>query len=390
MKNFVKIFFFCLFLISCGEETSEPEMTQDLSLKKSSFSDLQGWKQDDVDMAIKAYKKSCKKIAEKKNQYIDAVAAIKIPSKSYLELCQKVQKVRPEKYKQFIEENFVPYLVEYQGESLGKFTSYYEAELQASYHKSERYKYPVYGRPFDLVELNLQDFDKNLPNKRLVGRIKGNKFVPYYSRAEIHDKPLNAPIILWGDNAVDIYVMQIQGSAVAQMEDGSKVRIGYIDNNGKPFKGIGSILLKENLIQPGQASMGKIKKWLKENPEKAIAPMNKNERYVFHRLVNSDGPIGAQGVSLTAGRSLAVDRKFIPLGALLWLETTGPDKENIHKLVVAQDVGGAIKGAIRGDYFWGSGGDEILDKAGRMHSQGKYYILLPKNIEENQYGKQSR
>ena len=134
-------------------------------------------------------------------------------------------------------------------------------------------------------------------------------------------------------------------------------------------------------MQPGQASMGKIKKWLKENPDKAIEPMNKNKRYVFHRLVNADGPIGAQGVSLTSGRSLAVDRTYIPLGALLWLETTGPDKENINKLVVAQDIGGAIKGAVRGDYFWGSGGDEILEKAGRMHAKGKYYILIPNSTE---------
>ena len=177
--------------------------------------------------------------------------------------------------------------------------------------------------------------------------------------------------------------MQIQGSAVAQMEDGSKIRIGYADNNGRQFKGIGSILLEEKLIKPGQASMGKIKKWLKENPEKAVAPMNKNERYVFHRLINSEGPIGAQGVSLTAGRSLAVDRKYIPLGALLWLETNGPDKEEIHKLVIAQDIGGAIKGGVRGDYFWGSGDDDVLEKAGKMHAKGKYYILLPKDAKVN-------
>ena len=289
--------------------------------------------------------------------------------------------VRPAKYKEFLEQNFTPYLVEYQGSPEGKFTSYYETEIFASYHKSDKYKYPVYGRPFDMIELNLQDFDKSLPNKRLVGRVKGNTFIPYYTRAEIHDKGLNAPIILWGDNEVDIYVMQIQGSAVAKMDDGSFIRIGYADNNGREFKGIGSILLEEKLIKPGQASMGKIKKWLKENPDKALEPMNQNKRYVFHRLVNADGPIGAQGVSLTAGRSLAVDRKFIPLGALLWLETTGPDKENIRKLVVAQDVGGAIKGAVRGDYFWGSGGDDILEKAGRMHAKGQYYILLPKTTE---------
>ncbi len=381
MKHIAFILGLSLFLSSCGEETSTPTSMEDLSLKKSKYTDLINWQEDDVSMAIKAFKKSCEKIKDKKNEYIDSLSAIKISTADYKKLCHNLKNVRPTKYKDFLEQNFTPYLVEYQGSPEGKFTSYYETELHASYHKSDKYKYPVYGRPFDMIELNLQDFDKSLPNKRLVGRVKGNTFIPYYTRAEIHDKPLNAPIILWADNEVDIYVMQIQGSAVAKMEDGSKVRIGYADNNGRTFKGIGSILLEEKLIKPGQASMGKIKKWLKENPDKALSPMNKNERYVFHRLVNADGPIGAQGVSLTAGRSLAVDRKYIPLGALLWLETTGPDKESINKLVVAQDVGGAIKGAVRGDYFWGSGGDEILEKAGRMHANGQYYILLPKSTE---------
>ena len=383
MKYFFLILSFCLILTSCGEEQKKTTVGEEIELERSSFSDLSDWKQDNISTAINALKKSCQKIKDNTNEYIDMLSAIKIPTADYLKICSNLTNVRPIKYKEFIENNFTPYLVKYNGESEGKFTSYYEAELHAAYHKTERYKYPIYGRPFDLIELNLQDFDKTLPNKRLVGRIKGNKFIPYYSRAEIHDKPLNAPVILWGDNEVDIYVMQIQGSAVAQMEDGSKIRIGYADNNGRQFKGIGSILLEEKLIKPGQASMGKIKKWLKENPEKAVAPMNKNERYIFHRLINSEGPIGAQGVSLTAGRSLAVDRKYIPLGALLWLETNGPDKEEIHKLVIAQDIGGAIKGGVRGDYFWGSGGDDVLEKAGKMHAKGKYYILLPKDAKVN-------
>ena len=383
MKYFFLILSFCLILTSCGEEQEKTTVGEEIELERSSFSDLSDWKQDNISTAINALKKSCQKIKDNTNEYIDMLSAIKIPTADYLKICSNLTNVRPIKYKEFIENNFTPYLVKYNGESEGKFTSYYEAELHAAYHKTERYKYRIYGRPFDLIELNLQDFDKTLPNKRLVGRIKGNKFIPYYSRAEIHDKPLNAPVILWGDNEVDIYVMQIQGSAVAQMEYGSKIRIGYADNNGRQFKGIGSILLEEKLIKPGQASMGKIKKWLKENPEKAVAPMNKNERYIFHRLINSEGPIGAQGVSLTAGRSLAVDRKYIPLGALLWLETNGPDKEEIHKLVIAQDIGGAIKGGVRGDYFWGSGGDDVLEKAGKMHAKGKYYILLPKDTKVN-------
>lgn len=230
----------------------------------------------------------------------------------------------------------------------------------------------------------MQQFDKNLPAKRLVGKVEGNRLVPYDTREEIYNKGAQAPVILWGDDYIDIYIMQIQGSAVAKMDDGSRQRIAFADTNGREFKGIGSILLEQKLLKPGEASMLGIKKWLRKHPDAAARHMNKNQRYVFHRFNDATGPIGAQGVALTAGRSLAVDRQFIPLGALLWLETSGPKKENIHKLVIAQDIGGAIKGAVRGDYFWGSGDDEILDLAGRMNSTGKYYILLPNSQEAAQ------
>ena len=129
--------------------------------------------------------------------------------------------------------------------------------------------------------------------------------------------------------------------------------------------------------------MDKVKKWLIDNPAKAIAYMNENPRYVFHRLIGASGPVGALGVPIAAGRSLAVDPQFIPLGALMWLDTTAPNGKKIQKLVNAQDVGRAIKGAIRGDYYWGSGGDDILALAGKMNAKGSYYILLPKEERNN-------
>ncbi|MBR1948319.1 MAG: MltA domain-containing protein, partial [Alphaproteobacteria bacterium] len=207
------------------------------------------------------------------------------------------------------------------------------------------------------------------------------KLTPYYTRKEIYDNGLNAPIILWGDSYIDIYIMQIQGSAVAKLPNGEKVRISFAESNGHKFKGIGSILLSKKLIPASQASMGNIKKWLKENFDTAKETMNENKRYIFHKIGNDEGPIGALGVDLTAGRSLAVDKTIIPLGAMLWLETSSPDNNKLNKLVMAQDIGSAIKGAIRGDYFWGSGGDDILEKAGKMNSKGQYYILIPKQSE---------
>ena len=140
-------------------------------------------------------------------------------------------------------------------------------------------------------------------------------------------------------------------------------------------------MLSKGLLENGKASMGSIKKWLMENPGLAAANMNENQRYIFHRLGNPEGPVGALGVPLTAGRSLAVDKTYVPLGALLWLETTTPDGAELNKLVFAQDIGSAIKGAVRGDYFWGSGGDEVLEEAGKMNSEGRYYILVPNKTE---------
>lgn len=369
------------------EVVKEPKITQiepeiKVELIETTFSDLVNWKndKDDIDLR-KAFTDSCLKIRGEKGEFLSN-SKIQIPTKKYKKICNEFM-VSSKSFKDFIEEKFTPYLVIENGNEFGKFTSYYESRINASLKKSNKYKYPIHGKPNDLVEVRLKDFDDTLPNKVLIGRVKNNKLIKYYTRAEIYNKEINAPVILWADSFVDVYVMQIQGSAVAHLDDGRDIRVGYAENNGHPFKGIGSILLSKGLIKPGQSSMGNIKKWLAENGDIAVQNMLENERYIFHRIVEAEGPIGAHGVPLRAGRSMAVDKTYIPLGSLLWIETTGPDKEKIEKLVVAQDIGGAIKGPIRGDYFWGSGSDEVLDKAGKMNSSGRYFILIPKNVEIN-------
>ena len=150
------------------------------------------------------------------------------------------------------------------GSAEGKFTSYYETQINVSYTKDAKYKYPIYAKPYDMVELNLKDFDENLPNKRILGRVKQGKLIPYFTRKEIYENGIDAPVILWSDSYVDIYVMQIQVSAVAHLPDGKKLRIAFDESNGHKFKGIGSILLSKKLIPASQASMGDIKKWLYE------------------------------------------------------------------------------------------------------------------------------
>lgn len=380
---------FCLFallcLVSCRSDETRPKAvigTQTgVSLQTAEFAELKGFADDNLSEVAPAFAKSCKIILE--NPKYLAQGALRIDAKSYQSICRRFFENQPQTDKamrQFVQENFRPYRVLYNLNPQGRFTSYYEAEIKASKRKHDQYVYPVYGRPQDLIEVNLRDFDKTLPNRRLVMRIENQKGKPYYTRAEIEHSSVNAPVILWADDPVDIFLMQIQGSAVAALDDGSFVRVSYADNNGHTFVGIGSVLLKKGLLKPGQASMDQIRDWLKNNPQQAKINMAENPRFIFHRLSDADGPVGAMGATLTPGRSMAVDPAYIPLGSLLWLETSAPDGRSLNKMMAAQDIGGAIKGAVRGDYFWGHG-EEALLSAGKMNSAGQYYILIPKSAE---------
>ena len=365
------------------EEPSEPEEdVKGLVLTKTPYDELVGWKEDDFSRIIEIFAKNCSQVAKKTNTFLD-LSEVKIKTADYQRICadfatQNIQ--LPDEMRRFMEANFDPYLISDGKNADGKFTSYYEAEIRASTQEDEVYKYPIYGRPNDLVEANLKDFDADLPAVRLSGRVENGRFVPYFNRQHIEKEGIDAPIVLWGDNLVDIHLMQIQGSAVATLPDGSLLRIGYAHNNGRPFKGIGRILLDKGLIEPQEVSMPKIREWLRTHPEEAEKIMSENERYIFHRITDADGPVGAFGLSLTAGRSLAVDKQYIPLGAVMWLNTTDPDNQKINKVVFAQDIGGAIKGIVRGDYFWGHG-EEALMQAGRMNAVGQYYIFLPKETK---------
>lgn len=378
----IGLFILAFLLVSCGhKELTAPLGTGGVVLQKAEFRSLQNFNRDNISEGLVAFEKSCEIILKK--NFKPAQSHIVFPLEKYREICVKYQAQKPaadEEGRVFLEQNFVPYLVLFEGSPKGKFTSYYEAEINASHTRHGLYQYPVYGKPTDLIAFNPKDFDESLPSKRLLGRIEKNKLVPYYTRAEIESGLIAAPVILWADDPVDVFLMQIQGSAIAKFDNGKEARVRYADNNGRPFVGIGSILLKEKVLPKGGASMDKIRDWLKENPELAKKYMRENPRFVFHQFSDAEGPVGALGATLTAGRSLAVDKTYIPLGSLLWLETTSPHKEPIQKLVAAQDIGGAIKGAVRGDYFWGHGGDALLS-AGKMHAEGQYYILLPKGWE---------
>lgn len=356
------------------------ESTGVAKLEKQQIQNLPGWQTEDFKSVISVFNKNCGKILNNKNEYIYD-AAIKIQTKDFQKICREFMSKNinsSAEMKKFLEKEFDVYAVSDNENYEGKFTSYYEAVIHASFEKTAKYKYPVYGKPKDLVEINLRDFDENLPNTRLVGRVENGKFVPYYNRRKIENDGVNAPVLMWGDDLVDIHFMQIQGSAIAVMNDGSELRIGFADSNGLKFRGIGSIMLEKKILKPGEVSMPKIREWLRNNPDKAQELMAENNRFIFQKISDADGPVGALGVSLTAGRSIAVDNKYIPLGAMMWLDTVNPDNGKIQKIIFAQDIGSAIKGVVRGDYFWGHG-EEALQQAGRMNSVGRYYIFAPKN-----------
>ena len=374
------IFVFCIFLFSCSGEDKEVHQIRPFELKKSAFEQLEGWEADNLCSFQKALSLVCRQVCSKKRNTITS-DVVSYSAEAYCEKCAEMAKFHNDTaLKQYIQDNFNPYLVIANGQEKGKFTAYYEAAIKASYKRGGAYQYPIYGKPKDLVEVRLRDFDESLPNQRIVGRVKDGKLVKYYTREEIDAGKIDAPVILWGDNPVDIYIMQIQGAAVATLPGGEEIRVGYADNNGHSFRGIGSILLEKGLIKPGETSMSKIRDWLQQNGSTAKKNMLLNDRYIFHKIVKADGPIGAMGLPLVAGRSLAVDRKYIPLGSIMWLETTAPDGKPLSRLVMAEDVGGAIKGGVRGDYFWGHG-EEALEQAGKMNSSGRYFILLPKGTE---------
>lgn len=387
LKRGLILLILCM-LVSCrgGEQESVYSVSQKFEVKKESFSNLKGWENDDFYLFDKALKSVCASLVKNPRQSLTS-EHMEYSLAQYKTHCQKMMAISDKKeLKRYIESNFEPYAVIADGRANGKFTSYYEANLRASYEKGGKYQYPIYGKPKDLVEINLRDFDASLPNQRLVGRVKNGKLVKYYTRTEIDNGQLNAPVILWGDDPVDIYIMQIQGAAVATLPDGKEVRVGYAENNGHKFRGIGSILLEKKLIKPSEASMPKIREWLKKNGDKAKANMLLNDRFIFHQIVKAEGPLGAMGLPLFAGRALAVDRSYIPLGSMMWLETTAPNGQPLNKMVMAEDVGAAIKGGVRGDYFWGHG-EEALEQAGRMNTQGRYYILIPKNTEVKTYAR---
>ncbi len=285
--------------------------------------------------------------------------------------------------RQFLQAHFTPYeVIGTDGLKEGLITGYYEPLLQGSEFPDQQFKYPVFAKPNDMLIVDLAGLYPDLKNKRIRGRVVDGRVVPYYDREEIDsiDSPLSGQELLWVDDPYQLFFLHIQGSGRVQMRDGRIAAVGYADQNGHPYRSIGKLLIERNELKREDVSLFTIRQWLLDNPDQAQALLNDNPSYVFFQRSDNpgnEGPRGSLNVPLRAERAVAVDRSVIPLGSGVWLETTLPgEPAPWHRLMWAQDTGGAIKGAVRADVFFGRG-ERAERLAGTMKQSGRIIALFP-------------
>lgn len=327
-----------------------------LILHPVSFDALQGWQQDNHAEALAVFLRSCPALERSVKPVLPVISQHGGTAKGWKYVCSQARQTTPSSAKAFFEAYFTPYTVLNKRESLGLFTGYYEAELKGSYVRKPGYVCPLYKRPPEQV-----------------GK------APYYSRAEINNGALTGKNLelVWLDDPVEAFFLHIQGSGVVTFPDGKTMRVGYDGKNNHPYVALGKCMIDQGLLQKENLSAESIKAWLRTHPKEAEGMMEQNPSYVFFKAVKGEGPIGAQGVPLTARRSLAIDHRFIPYGAPLWLNVPLTETgASFQHLMIAQDTGGAIRGPVRGDIFFGRG-KEAMRYAGTQNNKGSYTILLP-------------
>lgn len=376
-----------------------PAIHDSAELSPLKFTELPGWQRGAQSGALGAFGISCASLLQRPGSSHVRPAGTGGRTAAWHAPCRAVAAVASgddAAARAFFERYFVPYRVAAAGwiggatagligggAAEGVFTGYYEPELDGARRRGGRFTVPLYMRPPDMVTADLGRFKPEFKGFRIIGRAVAGTLQPMPSRGEISAGALAGRDleIVWVDDAVDAFFLHIQGSGRIRLRDGSVLRLGYDAANGHPYSSIGKTLLERGEISADGMSMQSIRAWLAANPGKAERIMSGNKSYVFFRKISGPGPIGAQGVALTPGRSLAVDRRFMPLGAPVWLDTTVPlaPGRPLRRLMVAQDTGSAIRGPVRGDFFWGHGAG-AAENAGHMKSRGRYYLLLPRDV----------
>jgi membrane-bound lytic murein transglycosylase A len=357
----------------CPPPKPAPERAQYIEW---SYAALPGWDRLTLEPSLRAFMAGCPRAA---GPLINACA-----------LASSVEPGDEAAARRFFESAFTAYaLLSSESGDTGVITGYYEPILRGSRTRSALNRFPIYGVPDDLLVVDLAAVVPDTRNVRLRGRVDGRRVVPYYSRAEIDARApalgdaradaLRAPVIGWAADPVELFFMQIQGSGQLELESGERVRLAFGDQNGHPYRSVGRYLVERGEMTLDQASMQNIKAWAAANPQKLQDALEINPSYVFFReTADPRGPIGALGVPLVSEYSIAVDRRFIPLGAPVVLATTYPlSEEPLMRVVAAHDTGGAIRGVVRADFFWGTGEQAGLT-AGRMRQPGKMWLLWPR------------
>lgn len=367
----------CAACPSCPPPTATPLPTTpppfSRTLQPAEWSDLPGWTDDDVAAAWPAFLRSCRGMAGRPygGEW-----------KRVCDLARAAEGKPGHDARAFFESNFRPHaIIAADGSSSGMVTGYYEPLLQGSRQRTRSFAQPLLGVPDDLLTIDLSAIFPELKDKRVRGRLEGKRVVPYWTRAEIASRGDNLPArpLLYVDDAVELFFLQVQGSGRVKLPDGSMVRVNYADQNGHAYQSIGRLLVARGELKLEEASMQGIQAWARANPARLDELLNANPSYVFFREMpdNKDGPIGALGVPLIAERTIAIDPRSVPLGAPVFLATTRPNSaQPLNRLVMAQDTGGAIKGAVRADFFWGFG-KAAGEQAGRMKQSGRMWVLLP-------------
>jgi membrane-bound lytic murein transglycosylase A len=354
------------------------------------WGDIAGWNEDDQLQAFGAFRASCKPIAAQRQAPPDS----KPLGLSLRDPCRAAKAADISdgaKARAFFEAHFLPLRISRLGEGEGFVTGYYEPVIDGSRTQTDVYTVPVYRRPSNLFVRGVRPDAVGLPNKGQVFRKIGRrKLVPYYDRAEIEDGAIagRGLEICWLKNQTDLLFTQIQGSARVRLEDGSTLRINYDAHNGYPYTPVGRILIDRNIIPKDQMSMQRIRDWMDQNPDGAKELRRQNRSYVFFREVNlsdKDEAVGAQGVPLTPGRSIAVDKALHVYGTPFFIEGELPiesdqSKTPFRRLMVAQDTGSAIVGPARADIYFGAGAD-AGKVSGRLRHNARFVILIPKSLD---------
>ena len=348
----------------------------------AAYAQLPGWSGDRLDAAWPALRVGCKAlVARARSQALWQAACT---------AADAVDDRDSGAVRRFFEANFTPYRVtSSDGRESGLVTGYYEPLLRGSRTPGPAFPAPLYAPPDDLLIVELADLYPELRGKRVRGRLDGRRVVPYWPRADIDagKADVAGKALVYVSDPVDAFFLQIQGSGRVALAEGGVMRVGYADQNGQPFRSIARVLIERGDLAQGEASMQGIREWGRTHPAELPALLDENPSYVFFREVPPpapgtlealiDGPIGSLGVPLLAERTIAVDPRVIPLGAPVFLATTEPLSDTpLQRLVMAQDTGGAIRGPMRADFFWGFGAD-AGEQAGRMRQQGEMWLLWP-------------